>query len=277
MRQFTRKEILENLNAKIEKKRPLIIGSAGYGIIAQVADRAGIDIIMAYNTGPYRMDGHTSFIGYLPYSDSNADTLWLGQSVLNVVESTPVVAGIGIGDPYRNPQRLINQMMDMGFSGITTVPCSGSYQHGDFRKIIDRLGIGVLAEIELIKWCRQEDIFTIEYAFNPEEVRAFVNAGVDILAVHVGGTTGGLAGAKKVRPMDEALNFSQDMLEIARQENPDVIVVNHGGLFIDAESCGELFKRTDIQGNIGASSIERIPVENEIARVVKEFKSLKLR
>src|SRR5215831_7346387 len=125
MRQFTRAEILERLKAKRKNRQPIVMGGAGIGLVAKAADRAGIDLIMAYNTGPFRMDGHGSLAGYLAYSDSNAITLQLGEHLLKVVENTPIIGGIGAADPWRNIDHLITQMMDMGFSGIINVPTAG--------------------------------------------------------------------------------------------------------------------------------------------------------
>ena len=135
------------------------MGGAGIGLIAKVADRAGIDAILAYNTGPFRMDGHGSFAGYLAYGDSNAITLELGSKLLPVVENTPVIAGIGAADPYRDIGRLMTEMIDIGFSGIINVPTTGLYG-GDMREHIDHTGLGYPEEIKLTRMCRERDIFS---------------------------------------------------------------------------------------------------------------------
>lgn len=281
MKQFTRKEILDRLHAKMDMGKGLIIGGAGIGLVAQAEEKAGIDVIMAYNTGPYRMDGLVSFMGYMSYSDSNADTMSLAGTILPVVKNTPVVAGVGVSDPYRNPEKMVDEFMKVGFSGITTVPCNGSYEYGIFRKIIDRLDIGVPREAEVMKYCSRNDIFTIEYVFTEEEMRMMCQAGVDVVAIHTGGTVGGTTG--KViqdmynKSMEEACEHSQRMYEIAKSENPDVIVVNHGSVFTNPEAVAECYRRTDLDGNVGASSVERIPVEEKITELIKAYKSLKLR
>ena len=168
---FSRAAILARLRRKIEAREPIVIGGAGIGLVAKVIDRAGIDIIMAYNTGPFRMDGHGSLAGYLAYGDSNAITLDLAAKILPVVENTPVIAGIGAADPYRNIDAFISTIMAAGYSGITNVPTAGIYD-GNFRKQIDGTGLGYPKEIELIGKCRARDIFTIAYAFNEDEARA---------------------------------------------------------------------------------------------------------
>lgn len=277
MRQFARGEILERLRAKIQNNKPIIMGGAGIGLVAKVADYAGIDAIMAYNTGPFRMDGHGSFVGYLAYGDSNAMTLELGRKILPVVESTPVIAGIGAGDPYRDIGRLITEMMDAGFSGVINVPTAGVYG-GEMREHIDHTGLGYPEEVKLIKICRERDIFTAAYAFNPDEARQMAEAGADVVAVHVNYTTGGLVAAKEdVAPdLDTACELTETMCQAAREVRPDVILVSHGGPFNDPESVQHSFDHTSVHGYMGASSIERIPVEQAITQVVKRFLTLRI-
>jgi predicted TIM-barrel enzyme len=276
MRQFTRKEINENLRNRIAKKEPIILGGAGIGLVAKIADRAGIDIIMAYNTGPFRMDGNPSCTGYLAYGDSNGITLQLGYQILNKVDNTPVIAGIGAADPYRNITKLIDEMIDMGFSGITNVPTAGAYD-GKFAEEINDAGVGYPEEIKLIAKCNKKDVFTVAYAYNVDQVKAMVEAGVDIVSPHVGGTSGGTVGVKKVIGIEEACEKTQKLYEAAISANPNVIVVCHGGPFESPKEVKTCFERTDIHGFIGASSIERLPVERAITEVIHEFKSLRLR
>ena len=277
MRQFTRTEILERFRAKIRNNQPIIMGGAGIGLIAKVADHAGIDAIMAYNTGPFRMDGHGSFSGYLAYGDSNAITLELGRKILPVVNNAPVIAGIGAADPYRDIGRLITEMMDLGFSGIINVPTAGLYA-GEMREHIDHTGLGYPEEIKLIRMCNERDIFTAAYVFDPEEARKMADAGADVVAVHVNYTTGGMLAAKEdVAPdLDTACELTEAMCQAAREVRPDVILVSHGGPFNDPESVQYSFDHTSVHGYMGASSIERIPVEKAITQVVKDFLALKI-
>jgi predicted TIM-barrel enzyme len=277
MRQFTRTEILERLRTKIKNNQPIIMGGAGIGLIAKVADRAGIDAILAYNTGPFRMDGHGSFSGYLAYGDSNAITMELGSKILPVVEDTPVIAGIGAADPYRDLDRLITQMMDLGFSGIINVPTAGLYA-GEMRDHIDHTGLGYPEEIKLTRKCRERDIFTCAYVFNPDESRQMAEAGADVVAVHVNYTTGGMVAAKAdVAPdLDKACELTEAMCQAALEVRDDVILVSHGGPFNDPESVQYSFDHTSVHGYMGASSIERIPVEKAITQLVKDFLALKI-
>ena len=276
LRQFSRAEINENLHEKVKRKEPIIIGGAGIGLVAKMADQAGIDLIMAYNTGPFRMDGHPSCIGYLAYGDSNAITMNLGNQLLPVVEHTPVIAGIGAADPYRDMDVLIDRMIAAGFSGITNVPTAGAYD-GRFRHRIDTAHAGYPEEVKLIGKCRQKGIFTVAYAYTPDEVRAMIQAGVDVIGAHVGATSGGTCGFEDTYSIGKACEKTQELYEIAVRENPDIIFTCHGGPFESPEKVQECFSRTDVHGFIGASSIERIPLEKAVLQTVREFKALRLR
>ena len=273
---FSRASILARLRRKIDAREPIVIGGAGIGLVAKVIDRAGIDIIMAYNTGPFRMDGHGSLAGYLAYGDANAITLDLAAKILPVVENTPVIAGIGAADPYRNIDAFISTLMAVGFSGITNVPTAGIYD-GNFRKQIDGTGLGYPKEIELIGKCRARDIFTIAYAFNEEEARAMAEAGADVIGAHVGLTVGGLIGSQHAVAMEEACRRTEAMRAAAVAARDDIIVVAHGGPFDDPGSVQACFDKVDVHGFLGASSIERLPVEIALRQTVAAFAGLKLR
>jgi len=276
MRQFARAEILERLRAVRARGEPLVLGGAGTGLVAKAADRAGIDVLMAYNTGPFRMDGQGSLAGYLAYGDANGITLELGRRLLPVVEDTPVVGGIGAADPYRDVERLLDEYLAVGFSGITNVPTAGLYS-GDFRRHIDATGLGYPREIDLIRLCRERDVFTVAYAFTPEEASAMAEAGADVVGAHVGLTSGGLIGAEETLLLDEACAATERMRDAAVSTRDDVLIVGHGGPFEDPDSVRALFERVPVDGYLGASSIERIPVERAVAGVVRAFKALRLR
>ena len=276
MRRFTRAEVLERLAAVRSRGEPLVFGGAGVGLVAKAADRAGIDVLMAYNTGPFRMDGHGSLAGYLAYGDANALTLELGRRLLPVIEQTPVVGGIGAADPYRDVARLVDEYLAVGFSGVTNVPTAGLYG-GDFRRHIDATNLGYPREVELIRPCRDRDVFSVAYAFSPDEAAAMAEAGADVVGAHTGLTGGGLIGAQETPSLDEACEATQRMTEAAIAARADVLVVAHGGPFEDPESVRTAFERTDVHGYLGASSIERLPVERAVAEVVRAFKALTVR
>ena len=276
MRQFTRAEIHERLRGVMAERRPIIVGGAGIGLVAKAAERGGIDLIMIYNTGPFRMAGHGSLAGYLAYGDSNAMTLALGREILNVVEATPVIGGIGAADPFRDNGQMLDEMLAQGFSGVTNVPTAGLYG-GSFRRHIDATGLGYPREVELIRMCRARDVFTLAYAFSPDEAAAMADAGADIVGAHVGLTSGGWIGAELALDVEAACAATQAMVEAARAARPDVLVVAHGGPFEDPGSVRAVLATTDVVGYLGASSIERLPVERAVSAVVQEFKALPLR
>ncbi|MEI7744784.1 MAG: phosphoenolpyruvate hydrolase family protein [Chloroflexota bacterium] len=276
MRQFSRSEVLARLEATLAAGRPLVIGGAGIGLVAKAAEKGGIDMIMVYNTGPFRMAGHGSLAGYLAYGDSNAITIELGHEVLGAVEATPVIGGIGAADPFRDIPRLLDEFMAMGFSGITNVPTAGLYS-GAFRRHIDATNLGYPKEVDLIRLCRERDIFTLAYAFSNEEAAAMADAGADVIGAHVGLTSGGWIGAEEAMDLDAACEATQAMLEAARAARPDVMVVAHGGPFEDPESVARVLATTDVVGYLGASSIERLPVERAVSGVVQAFKALPFR
>jgi len=203
-------------------------------------------------------------------------TLRLAQQILPVVENTPVVGGIGAADPYRDMDQLIGQMIATGFSGITNVPTAGLYE-GTFRRHIDDTGLGYPEEVNLIRKCRERDIFTVAYAFTPEECRQMAEAGADVIGTHVGLTSGGLIGATKVPDLDRACELTEAMCQAALKARSDVMLVAHGGPFEDPDSVRAAFERTSVHGYLGASSIERLPVEKAVMDIVKQFRSLKPR
>src|SRR5581483_5723469 len=225
---------------------------------------------------PFRMDGHGSLAGYLAYGDANAITLDLARRLLPVVADTPVVGGIGAADPYRDVARLVDRYLELGFSGITNVPTAGLYD-GVFRRHIDATGLGYPREVELIRLCRERDVFTVAYAFSPEEAAAMAEAGADVVGAHVGLTSGGLVGAVETLSLEEACDATQRMVEAAVAARADVLVVAHGGPLEDPDSVRVAFERTDVHGYLGASSIERLPVERAVADVVRALKRLPVR
>lgn len=272
---FTRSQTLARLRSKMAQHRPLIFGGAGIGLVAKVLDRSGIDVIMAYNTGPFRMDGHGSLAGYLAYGDANAITMDLARRILPMAPGTPVVGGIGAADPYRAVGDLLGTYLDLGFSGITNVPTAGIYD-GAFRRQIDHTGLGYPKEIDLVATCRARDIFTIAYAFTPDEVRAMAQAGADVIGAHVGLTTGGMVGAGHALDLEEACRRTAELSAAARSVREDIIVVAHGGPFEDPQAVQRCFDTTDVDGFLAASTIERLPVETALTDAARAFLDLRL-
>ena len=276
MGRFSRQEITKRLQEKRDAKRPIIIGAGGVGLIAKTADKAGIDLIMSYCTGPVRMNGNAGQLGYMGYVDSNGVTLQMGHMIIDRVKDTPMIGGIGVADAYRDQDRLINEMMEVGFSGITNVPTVGGHS-GSLRQLLEDEGVGFNGEIELIKKCDKLNIFTIAYAFNEEQVRAMVAAGTDIICPHVGVTADKSIEYKEVPTVEKAAEKINRLYDVAVKENPDIIVACHGGPFIDPESVQKGFDQTKAQAFVGASTIERIPVEDAILSAVEKFSQLKIK
>lgn len=273
---WSRREILGRLDARLADGEPLLIGGAGIGLVAKALDAAQIDLLMVYNTGPFRMDGHGSLAGYLAYGDSNAMTLTLLEQLAQVVQHVPLIAGIGAADPYRDPIELIDVMIRRGASGVTNVPTAGLYD-GTFRRHIDDTRLGYPREVELVRACRERDVFTLAYAFTPDEAAQMASAGADVVGAHVGLTTGGMIGATSAPPLDEAIAATQRMVDAARTARDGVIVVAHGGPFEDVGSVRDVYEHTDVDGYLGASSIERIPIERALQETVDGFRKLRLR
>lgn len=282
MKRIMRDRLAEHLHQKIRKRMPIILAGAGCGIAAKAEEAAGADIIMAYNTGIYRMDGHVSLMGYRYYSDGNGDTLRLADEFAGVVCHTPVMAGVCAEDPARDMDVLLERLMCLGYSGVTNVPsvAGAAKRPGSvFGASIVAYGMGAQAERELVCRCDRKDIFTAMYAYDTEDIKSLVSAGVDLISVHVGGTAGGSTGAlgEELLSLEAAAETTQKCYEAAIKENPEVIVVTHGGPFESPEAMEYCFSHTLCHGYIGASGVERIPVEKELRRVYHQYQALHLR
>jgi predicted TIM-barrel enzyme len=265
-----RATIRQQCEARIAQGEPVILGGTGVGLIAQAAVAAGIDILMAYNIGAFRMNGHGSMVGYLPYGDANAIVLDMAHQIVPVAGDVPVVAGIAAGDPYRDMPRLLDQVLAAGYAGITNTPTSGVYD-GVFRQAIEKQGFGYAREVELARLCHERDIFSVMYAFTPDEARQMAAAGADMVATHLG-----LTGPGGDAAFDDAITRTREMCEAARAARADVLVVAHGGPLENAATVGRVFAETPVDGYIGGSSIERTPVAAAVRTAVEAFRSLRL-
>jgi len=277
-----RAEILRRFHEKVKEGRPVILAGAGCGIAARAEEAAGADLIMAYNTGIYRMDGHVSLVGYRYYSDGNGDSLRLAEELSGVVKEVPVIAGVCAEDPTRNPDMLLERLMLLGVSGVTNVPsvAGAARKSGSvFGDCMRAYGIGAEAELSLVRRCREKDIFTAMYAYNEEDIKAFAAAGTDLISVHAGGTAGGSTGAlgEELLSLQAAAEMTERCYEIAMRENPELILVTHGGPFENPEAMEYCFSHTRCHGYIGASGVERIPVEKRLREVYRSYGSLRLR
>jgi predicted TIM-barrel enzyme len=272
-----RKEILKKLYEQAEIGIPIIGGGAGTGISAKSEEAGGIDLIVIYNTGRYRMAGRVSITGLFAYGDANAVMMEMAGEVLPVVKHTPVLAGVNATDPFRMMPYFLKQVKEMGFSGVQNFPTVGLFD-GIMRENMEATGLGYDKEVEMIHLAHEIDLLTTPYVFNEDEAQAMVKAGADMIVAHVGLTTGGTIGAAAAKSMDQSIDITMRIAEASRKVRKDVLVICHGGPFDEPENVAEAMKRMPgINGFYGATSMERLPVERAIKAQVQKFKEMKLK
>ena len=275
-RRFTREEILRRLRKTSEEGKPIIAAGSSAGIIAKCAELGGADLIMVYSSGKARIRGFQTTM----VENSNAVTLEMFEEINNVVQNTPIIAGIDSTEPPagRDLAELVQRFVDTGFSGIINFPTYGFFEDETWRRDREIQGIGFSREIELIRIARNMGVFTMAYVFFPQDARAMAEAGVDCMVPHAGGTAGGLVGFDAIAsPLKDASATVQKMIEASKEANPDVICLAHGGQIATPEDTRYLYEHTEAAGFVGASSIERIPVEKAVTEVVEAFKSFQLK
>ena len=269
-----REESLGRLRAQVAAGKPIIGAGAGTGISAKSAEAGGVDLIIIYNSGRYRMAGRGSLAGMLPYGDANAVMLDMAREVLPVVRHTPVLAGVCGTDPFRIMEVFLPQLKTMGFGGVQNFPTVGLFD-GVFRANLEETGMGYGLEVEMIRAAHDLDLLTCPYVFTPEEARAMAEAGADVLVPHMGLTTSGTIGAQTALTLDESVARVQAMHDAAKAVNPDVLVLCHGGPIAEPDDAAYVLNHTHgIVGFFGASSMERLPVETAIADNVRRFKGI---
>jgi predicted TIM-barrel enzyme len=270
----TRAEALADLRAQVEAGRPIIGAGAGTGLSAKCAEAGGADLIIVYNSGRYRMAGRGSLAGLLPYGDANAIVVEMAGEVLPVVERTPVLAGVCGTDPFRLMRVFLRQLKELGFSGVQNFPTVGLFD-GTFRANLEETGMGYGLEVEMIRTARELDLLTAPYVFDEESARAMAEAGADVLVPHMGLTTSGAIGAQTAITLDEAVDRVQAMHDVAKDVNPDALVLCHGGPIAEPDDAAYVLERTDgVAGFFGASSMERLPTEVAITETLRRFKSI---
>jgi len=274
---YSHDQVAARIAAVIKAGSPIIAAGAGNGLSAKCAELGGIDLIIIYNSGRYRMDGMPSIAGLMPYGNANDIVLELGERhVLPAVKTTPVLAGVCGTDPTRDMRRFLRQIVETGFSGVINYPTVARFE-GSVRRDLESVGLGFARETEMIAMARELDLYTTCYVRTPDESRQMAAAGVDLVVPHVGLTTGGTIGAKNAVSLEEAAAATQAMILAARAVNPAVIALAHGGPIAEPEEVAFVLKHTDAQGFVGASSMERLPVERAIVKVVQDLKALKLK
>jgi len=273
---ISRDESLRRLREQASKNSPIIGAGAGTGISAKFAEQGGVDIIIIYNSGRYRMAGRGSLAGLLPYGDANAIVVEMASEVLPVVKDTPVLAGVCGTDPFRLMPTFLRQLKDMGFDGVQNFPTVGLID-GVYRTNLEETGMGYNLEIDMIRQAHQLDMLTCPYVFNTADAKAMAEAGADVLVPHMGLTTKGSIGAETNLTLEESAKRVQAMRDAAVEVNPDILVLCHGGPIAEPEDAQYIFEHTTgIAGFFGASSIERLPVEPAIKEQAHQFKILKL-
>lgn len=274
---MNREEALGRLRAQVAAGRPIIGAGAGTGLSARSAEAGGVDLLIIYNSGRYRMAGRGSLAGMLPYGDANAVMLDMAREVLPVVRHTPVLAGVCGTDPFRIMEVFLPQLKTMGFAGVQNFPTVGLFD-GVFRANLEETGMGYGLEVAMIRAAHALDLLTCPYVFTPEEARAMTEAGADVLVPHMGLTTSGDIGAQTAVSLDEAVSRVQAMHDAAKAINPEVLVLCHGGPIAEPDDAAYVLKHTQgIVGFFGASSMERLPVETAIAENARRFKAIPVR
>ncbi len=271
---MNRSSILAGLRAKVADGRAVIGAGAGTGLSAKCAEAGGVDLIVIYNSGRYRMAGRGSLAGLMPYGDANAIVVEMAAEVLPIVESTPVLAGVCGTDPFRQMPVFLAELQRLGFAGIQNFPTVGLID-GVFRQNLEETGMGYGLEVELVRRARALDLVTAPYVFDVASAEAMAEAGADILVPHMGLTTKGSIGAHTARTLEECVPLIQEMHDAARAIAPDVIVLCHGGPIAEPEDAAFILERTSgIAGFFGASSMERLPTEIAITDNARRFAAL---
>jgi predicted TIM-barrel enzyme len=271
---FTRDECLQRLRAQVAAGRSIIGGGAGTGISAKCAEAGGIDLIIIYNSGRFRMAGRGSLSGMMPYGDANQIVIDMAREVLPVVRNTPVLAGVCGTDPFRIMKRFLRELQAMGFSGVQNFPTVGLID-GTFRQGLEETGMGFGLEVDMVREARALGLLTCPYVFSADEARAMARAGADVLIPHMGLTTKGSIGATTALTLDEAAGRVQALHDAAKAVNPDVLVLCHGGPISEPADAEYVLRHTrGVAGFFGASSIERLPTEVAITDCVRRFKQI---
>ena len=271
MPRIARGALLERFRTKIAAGRPLIGGGAGTGLSAKCEEAGGIDLIVIYNSGRYRMAGRGSLAGLLAYGNANEIVCEMAREVLPVVNHTPVLAGVNGTDPFLIADEFLQRLIVLGFSGVQNFPTVGLID-GTFRANLEETGMGYGLEVEMIARAHALDLLTTPYVFNEDEARAMTTAGADIVVCHLGLTTGGSIGAETALSLDDCVPLIEARAPAARSVRDDVIVLCHGGPIATPEDASFILSRCpSCHGFYGASSMERLPTETALTETTRRF------
>lgn len=270
----TRRELLDRFQDMAKRRVPIIGGGAGTGLSAKCEEAGGIDLIVIYNSGRYRMAGRGSLAGVLAYGNANEIVLDMAREVLPVVTHTPVLAGVNGTDPFVIMHDHLDRLKALGFAGVQNFPTVGLID-GMFRQNLEETGMGFYHEVEMIRLAAEKDMLTTPYVFSSEEAIAMAEAGADILVAHMGLTTGGSIGAETARTLEDCVRDIGAWAEAARSVRPDILVMCHGGPIANPEDAEYVLRNTpSCNGFYGASSMERLPAETALIDQTKRFKQL---
>lgn len=277
---YSRDEVKARLKHEVDNRRPVVIVGAGTGISAKFAEKGGADLIGVYNSGKYRMDGHGSLAGLMPYGDANEIVTELGsRTVLPIVQEAPVIGGICGTDPTREMPVFLAELKRLGFSGVMNFPTVGLIDWDSrYRQELESTGMGYEKELEALKIAKDLGLFTMGYAFRPEEGAMVGQAGLDVVIAHMGLTRGGSIGSTMSREDDlaDACRLVDEIGDAAKAENPDIMVFCHGGAIAYPEDTVYAYENSQAVGFLGASSAERIPVEEPLRAATEAFKAATL-
>ena len=274
MPRLRRADIMERLTKMVHDRQPILGGGAGTGLSAKCEEAGGVDLIVIYNSGRYRMAGRGSLAGMLAYGNANDIVVEMAREVLPVVRRTPVLAGVNGTDPFCHFDHFLDRLGSIGFSGVQNFPTVGLID-GTFRASLEETGMGYGLEVDLIRMARAKDFLTTPYVFNPEDAVAMVQAGADILVAHMGLTTGGAIGATTSGTLEDCVGRINAIADAALSERPGIILLCHGGPIAQPEDAHYILSRCpDCHGFYGASSMERLPSETALIEQTKRFKQI---
>ncbi|MEQ6120192.1 phosphoenolpyruvate hydrolase family protein [Reichenbachiella sp. MALMAid0571] len=272
---YTKQEVRDRLQITVDKKEAIIAAGAGTGISAKFIEKGGADLIIVYNSGRFRMAGHGSTAGMMAYGDANAVAMEIGEyEVLPVVEEIPVICGVHGTDPRRRMWHWLLKVKDMGFSGVNNFP-THSIIDGHFRNVLEETGMSFQKEVEMVRLATKMDMFSVVYVAKPEEAVQMADVGADAIIAHVGTTVGGSIGVEGATcSMDDALERTQVIIDAVKKSNPDTFFLAHGGPINTPEDVRIVMDKTDVHGFVGASSLERMGVEQSLTDLTRRFKAL---
>jgi predicted TIM-barrel enzyme len=274
---YTRQEVRKRLQNTLNQNKAIIAAGAGTGISAKFIEKGGADLIIIYNSGRFRMAGHGSTAGLMAYGDANAVAMEIGEfEVLPVVEEIPVICGVHGSDPRRRMWHHLLKVKDMGFSGINNFP-THCIVDGHFRNVLEETGMGFDKEVEMVRLASKMDLFSIVYVAKPEEATQMAEAGADAIIAHVGTTVGGSIGVVGATcSMEDAIERTKKIMEAGREVNSNVFYLAHGGPINTPQDVRIILDKTEVHGFVGASSLERMGVEESLITLTRQFKSLTL-